>query len=125
MSLLVALSTLACLLAALAIWAGLRRAPADPGPFEALRRSIEDLASRDRVESQQALVSQLRPLLAELGELKTAQAEKLAEGFRLLAAATQEALRTARAEQAGQLNQVQQQVEQRLEAIQKSNEERL
>jgi DNA recombination protein RmuC len=125
MSLLLALALLTCLLAALAVWAGLRRAPADPAPFEALRRHTEDLASRDRVESQQALVAQLRPLMAELGELRTIQVEKLAEGFRLLAAATQEALRASREEQATQLNQVQQQVEKRLEAIQKSNEDRL
>ena len=125
MSLLIALSMLTCLLAAIAVWAGFRRTKADPAPFEALRRNLEELASRDRVESQQALVSQLRPLMAELGELKTAQAEKLAEGFRLLAAANQDALRASREEQAGQLTQVQQQVEKRLEAIQRSNEERL
>ena len=125
MSLLIALSLLTCALAALAVWAGIRKQEPDPAPFEALRRHTDDLASRDRVESQQALVSQLRPLLTELGDLKTAQAEKLAEGFRLLAAATQDALRASREEQAGQLNQVQQQVEKRLEAIQKSNEDRL
>jgi DNA recombination protein RmuC len=125
MSLLLALSILTCLLAGLAFWAGLRREPVDPAPFEVLRRHTEDLASRDRVESQQALVSQLRPLMAELAELKTAQAEKLAEGFRLLVSTTQEALRAAREEQAVQLTQVQKQVETRLEAIQKSNEERL
>ena len=125
MTLLLVLSSLACLLAALAFWAALRRVPADPAPFETLRRHAEELASRDRSESQQALVAQLRPLLAELGELRTAQAEKLAEGFRLLAAATQDALRASRDEQAVQLNHVQKQVETRLEAIQKSNEDRL
>jgi DNA recombination protein RmuC len=125
MTLLLALASITCLLAALAAWAGLRRAPADPAPFEALRRHADELASRDRSESQQALVAQLRPLLAELGELRTAQAEKLAEGFRLLTAGTQEALRASREEQAVQLNQVQKQVETRLEAIQKSTEERL
>jgi DNA recombination protein RmuC len=125
MSLLFSLSILTCLLAGLAVWAGFRKRPSDPGPFEALRRHTEELSSRDRVESQQVLVSQLRPLMAELGELRTAQAEKLAEGFRLLAAATQEALRASREEQTGQLTQVQQQVEKRLEAIQKSNEDRL
>jgi hypothetical protein len=78
MILLMVLSLLACLLAALAVWAGLRKTPVDPTLFESLRRSTEDLASRDRIESQQALVSQLRPLMAELGEIKTAQAEKLA-----------------------------------------------
>ena len=125
MSLLITLSLLTCGLAALAVWARFRRTSSDPALFETLRRHTEELASRDRVESQQALVSQLRPLMAELGELKTAQAEKLAEGFRLLAAATQEALRASREEQAVQLTQVQQQVEKRLEAIQKSNEDRL
>jgi DNA recombination protein RmuC len=125
MSLPSALALLTCLLAALAAWAALRRVPADPLPLEALRRGIEDLASRDRVESQQVLVSQLRPLAAELGELKAAQAEKLAEGFRVLAAATQEALRASREEQTLQLAGVQRQVEQRLDAIQASNEARL
>ncbi|GLH72425.1 hypothetical protein GETHLI_09270 [Geothrix limicola] len=125
MSPLLALSLLTCCLAALACWAGFRRGAADPAPFEALRRHAEDLASRDRSEAQQALVVQLRPLMAELGNLKTAQAEKLAEGFRLLAAATQDSLRASREEQAAQLHQVQQQVERRLEAIQASNEVRL
>ncbi len=125
MSLLVALALLTCLLAALALWASLRKPATDPAPFEALRRHMDELASRDRVESQQALVAQIRPLMAELGELRTLQAEKLAEGFRLLALATQEALRASREEQATQLHQVQQQVEKRLEAIQTSNEERL
>jgi DNA recombination protein RmuC len=125
MSLLLALSLLTCFLAALAVWTSLRRSPADPAPFEALRRHAEDLASRDRGESQQALVAQLRPLMAELSEMRTDQAEKLAQGFRLLVSATQDALRASREEQAAQLNQVQQQVEKRLEAIQKSNEERL
>jgi len=125
MNLLVALALLTCLLAALALWASLRKPAIDPVPFEALRRHMDELASRDRVESQQALVAQLRPLMAELGELRTLQAEKLAEGFRLLAGATQDSLRASREEQATQLHQVQQQVEKRLEAIQTSNEERL
>ncbi len=120
-----AVSLLTCLLAALALWASLRRRPIDPAPFEALRRHAEELASRDRSEAQQALGAQIRPLLAELGELKTAQAEKLGEGFRLLAAATQESLRASREEQALQLDRVQQQVDKRLAAIQVSNEERL
>ena len=125
MSLLIVLCLIICLLASLTLWASLRRPPADAAPFETLRRHMEELASRDRVESQQALVAQLRPLMAELGELKTLQAEKLADGFRLLGSATQDALRASREEQATQLNQVQQQVEKRLEAIQKSNEDRL
>ena len=125
MNLLLAFSLLTCLLAALAVWAGLRRTSPDPAPFEALRRHADDLASRDRAESQQALVSQLQPLMAELGEIRTAQAEKLLEGFRILATATQDSLRAAREEQASQLIQVQKQVEVRLEAIQRSNDERL
>ena len=125
MNLLLILSLLTCALAAAAVWAALRRSPADPAPFEALRRHAEELASRNRGEAQQALASQLQPLLAELGTLKSAQAEKLGEGFRLLAAANQEALRASREEQAAQLDRVQQQVEQRLQAIQASNEARL
>ena len=121
----VLLSLFTCLLAGLALWAALRRPPVDPEPFESLRRHADDLASRGRGESQQVLVAQLGPLLAELGELKTAQAEKLAEGFRLLAATTQESLRASREEQTGQLAQVQKMVETRLEAIQTSNEARL
>ncbi|WLT33325.1 DNA recombination protein RmuC [Geothrix sp. PMB-07] len=119
------LSALTALLAALALWASLRHRPFDPAPFEALRRHAEELASRDRGEAQQALATQIRPLQAELGALRTAQAEKLGEGFRLLATATQDALRASREEQAAQLAQVQLQVERRLEAIQASNEERL
>lgn len=113
---------LACLGAALALWAALRK---DPAPFEALRRHAEELASRNRAESHQALVSQLQPLAADLGQLRTAQAEKLGEGFRQLTGAVQEALRASRSEQAAQLALVQQQVQQRLEAIQASTEARL
>jgi len=122
---LLGLSLLTCLLAALSLWAGLRRKALDPAPFEALRRHSEDLASRDRSEAQQQLVAQMRPLMAELATLRTTQAEKLGEGFRLLSVATQEALRASREEQALQLSQVQQQVEKRLESIQASNEVRL
>jgi len=125
MSLAFTLAVLTLLLAAVAAWASLRRPPADPVPFDALRRHAEELASRNRSEFQQALVSQLQPLVAELGGIRTAQAEKLAEGFRLLVTTTQEALRSSREEQATQLNQVQQQVEKRLAAIQASTEERL
>ncbi|HEX4846460.1 MAG TPA: hypothetical protein VFV26_09595, partial [Geothrix sp.] len=113
---------LACLGAVLALWAALRK---DPAPFEALRRHAEELASRNRAESHQALVSQLQPLAADLGQLRTAQAEKLGEGFRQLTGAVQEALRASRSEQAAQLALVQQQVQQRLEAIQASTEARL
>jgi DNA recombination protein RmuC len=116
------LSFLAC---ALALTAALRRRPADPAPFEALRRQAEELASRSRAETQAALVALIQPLTGELGQLRAAQAEKLSEGFHRLATATQEALRQARAEQAAQQEQLRQQVQQRLEAMQLSNEGRL
>jgi DNA recombination protein RmuC len=125
MSLSIVLSLMICLLVIGTVWLGLRRRTVDPAPFDALRRHMEDLASRNRVESQQALVAHLRPLMAELGSLRSAQAEKLGEGFRLLGSATQDALRASREEQAAQLNQVQQQVEKRLESIQASNDLRL
>ncbi|WP_243286080.1 DNA recombination protein RmuC [Geothrix terrae] len=125
MALPLALSLIACLAALFAVWAAMRRVPVDPAPFEALRRHAEELASRDRAESHQALAAQIRPLLAELGELRAAQAEKLAEGFRQLSATIQEALRSSRAEQAAQLGQVQQQVQERLDAIQAANEAKL
>lgn len=125
MSLSLIVSLLAGLAAALAVWAALRRGPFDPAPFDALRRHAEELASRNRSESHQALTSQIRPLTAELGELRLAQAEKLTEGFRQLTTAVQEALRSSRSEQAAQLGLVQQQVQQRLEAIQASNEAKL
>ncbi len=125
MSLALTLAVLTFLLAAVAAWASLRRPSADPAPFDALRRHAEELASRDRTETHQALVAQLQPLVAELGGIRTTQAEKLAEGFRLLVTTTQDALKSSRDEQAAQLNQVQQQVEKRLAAIQTSTEERL
>ncbi len=125
MNLALVLSLLACLTAIVVAWAALRRTSPDPTLFEALRRHAEDLASRNRSESHQALTAQLRPLAAELGELRTAQVEKLAEGFRQLTAAVQEALRASRSEQGAQLSLVQQQVQQRLEAIQASNEAKL
>lgn len=109
----------------LAVWAALRRPPVDPAPFEDLRRHAEELASRNRAESHQALAAQIRPLAAELGELRAAQAERLAEGFRQLSAAVHEALRASRSEQGAQLGLVQQQVQQRLDAIQASNEAKL
>ncbi|MBP1772736.1 MAG: rmuC [Holophagaceae bacterium] len=116
------LSFLACVFA---LAAALRRRPADPAPFEALRRQAEELASRSRAETQATLVSLIQPLTGELGQLRAAQAEKLSEGFHRLATATQDALRQARAEQAAQQEQLRQQVQQRLEAMQASNEGRL
>jgi DNA recombination protein RmuC len=125
MTLPLAVSLLAGLAALLALWAALRRSRPDPAAFEALRRHAEELASRNRSEFHQALIAQLRPLALELGELRTAQAEKLGEGFRQLATAVQEALRASRSEQGAQLGLVQQQVQQGLEAIQVSNEAKL
>jgi DNA recombination protein RmuC len=125
MNLALVLSLLACLTAIVVAWAALRRTSPDPTLFEALRRHAEELASRNRSESHQALTAQLRPLAAELGDLRTAQVEKLAEGFRQLTVAVQEALRASRSEQGAQLSLVQQQVQQRLEAIQASNEAKL
>lgn len=115
----------ACFAAVLALWAALRRTRVDPAPFEALRRHAEELASRNRAESHQVLAAQIQPIPAELGQLRTAQVEKLGEGFRQLTGAVQEALRASRSEQAAQLGLVQQQVQQRLDAIQASNEARL
>ncbi|WP_306592010.1 DNA recombination protein RmuC [Geothrix sp. 21YS21S-4] len=122
MSLLLVSSLVACGAAILAAWAALRR---DPAPFEALRRHAEDLASRNRGEVQQALAAQLQPLLADLRQLRAAQAETLGEGFRVVSASVQEALRASRGEQAAQLAQVQEQVQRRLEAIQASNDAKL
>lgn len=126
----------AAMAAAFAAWAALRRAPRDPGALEALRRQQEDLAARGRTELQQALSLQIEPVRSELAQARAAraqaqeqqlrlQAEKLAEGFQALGASLQEALRQARTEQGSQLLQVQQQVQQRLEALQLSNEARL
>lgn len=128
MTLLTALTIISVLTLGLALrilWTTLRPASVDPAPFEALRRHAEELASRNRGEANTALAAQLQPMQKGLADLRTDQAEKLAEGFRLLASSTQEALRAAREEQAGQLAQVQKQVETRLQAIQVSNEERL
>lgn len=127
---------LAALAAAFAAWAALRRAPLDPAAQDALRRQQEELAARGRTELQQALSLHIEPVRSELVQARTAraqaqeqqlrlQAEKLAEGFQALGASLQEALRQARAEQGSQLLQVQQQVQQRLEALQLSNEARL
>ena len=122
---LLALALLILLCSALAAWGALRPRPLDGAPFEALRRHGEDLASRDRSEAQQSLQAQLRPLTEELHTVRLAQAEKLAEGFRQVMAATQEALRASREEQTTQLAAVQLMVEGRLQAIQASNEARL
>lgn len=119
------LSLLACTLALAAAGAAVFRRPAGPLFFEGLRRHAEELASRNRTETQQALVSLIQPLTGELGQMRTAQAEKLGEGFRLLTAGTQDALRQARAEQAAQLELLRQQVQQRLESMQTSNEAKL
>ncbi len=122
---LLALAFLILLCSGLAAWGALRRRPLDSAPFEALRRHGEELASRDRTEGQQSLQAQLRPLAEELHSVRLAQAEKLAEGFRQVITATQEALRASREEQATQLAAVQLMVEGRLQAIQASNEARL
>ncbi len=127
---------LAALAVAFAAWAALRRTPLDPVALEALRRQQEERAARGRTELQQALSLHIEPVRSELAQARTAraqaqeqqlrlQAEKLAEGFQALGASLQEALRQARAEQGSQLLQVQQQVQQRLEALQLSNEARL
>jgi DNA recombination protein RmuC len=129
-------SILACLAALLAAWGAFRRTPQDPGPFEALRRQGDELASRNRLEMQQAIGTQLQPVVSELGQLKAAlafgqehhlriQTEHLTEGLRALEKSIQEALQSARMEQGARLDQVNLQVQQRLEAIQKSNEARL
>ena len=125
MSLPLTIALIAFSVAALAVWAALRRAPADPAPFDVLRRHAEELASRNRGEALQALTAQIQPVMSDLSQLRIAQAEKLGEGFRLLTTAVQEALRTSRAEQTAQLGLVQQQVQQRLDAIQASNEAKL
>ena len=122
---LLALALLILLCSALAAWGALRPRSPDGAPFEALRRHGEELASRDRSEAQQSLQAQLRPLAEELHSVRLAQAEKLAEGFRQVMTATQEALRASREEQATQLAAVQLMVEGRLQAIQASNEARL
>jgi DNA recombination protein RmuC len=119
------LSLLACLLAVAGVGAALRRRSADPSLLDGLRRHGEELASRNRTESQQVLVSLIQPLSLELGQMRTVQAEKLGEGFRLLATATQDALRQARTEQSSQLDLIRLQVQERLEALQVSNEAKL
>lgn len=136
MSLTLVFSILAFLAGLLAVWSARRRISLDPAPFEALRRQLEELASRSRAETLQGISLQLQPLRAEAAQARTAQAqgqeqllriqaEKLSEGFQSLGASLQEALRLARTEQGEQLLQVQQQVQQRLDGLQRSNEERL
>ncbi len=136
MSLLLLAILLAALAAAFAAWAALRRTPLDPAALDVLRRQQEELAARGRSELQQALSLHIEPVRADLAQARAAraqaqeqqlrlQAEKLAEGFQALGASLQEALRQARSEQGSQLLQVQQQVQQRLEALQLSNEARL
>ncbi len=137
MNLLPLIGTLSAVLAALfAAWAASRRLPLDRDALEVLRRLQEELAARGRTEAQQLLALQLQPLRAELAEVRVAlaqgreqalrvQAEKLGEGLQGLAVSLQEALRQARVEQGAQLLQVQAQVQQRLEALQQSNETRL
>jgi len=129
-------SLVAAVAALLAAWAALRRPGTDPALLEALRRRQEELASRNRTETLQGLSLQVQPLREDLAQARAAQAqgqeqllriqaEKLAGGFQALGTALQEALRLARAEQGEQLRQVQGQVQQRLDALQQSNEARL
>ncbi|HEX9009288.1 MAG TPA: DNA recombination protein RmuC [Holophagaceae bacterium] len=136
MTLSLACSVLAALAAILAAWAALRRRGLDPALIEALRRQQEELASRNRTETLQGLSLQVQPLREELTQARAARAqgheqllrlqgEKLAEGFQALGVSLQEALRQARVEQGEQLSRVQGQVQQRLDALQQSNEARL
>lgn len=136
MNLLLLCTLIAAVAALVAAWAALRRPGADPALIEILRRQQEELASRNRTETLQGLSLQVQPLREALAQARSAQAqgqeqvlrvqaEKLADGFQTLGAALQEALRLARAEQGEQLRQVQGQVQQRLDALQQSNEARL
>lgn len=126
----------AALAALVAAWASLRRPGPDPALLEALRRQQEELAARSRAETLQGVSLQVQPLREEMAQLRAAaaqgqeqllriQAERLAAGFQGLGATLQEALRQARAEQGEQLRLVQGQVQQRLDALQQSNEARL
>lgn len=135
MTLALACSLLAALAAVAAAWVSFRRQGTDPG-LDLLRRHLDDQASRGRVEVLQGLSLQLQPLREELAQIRTAaaqgqeqllriQAERLAAGFQALGAALQDALRQARAEQGDQLRKVQEQVQQRMDALQQSNEARL
>lgn len=135
MTLALACSLLAALAAVAAAWVSFRRPGTDPG-LDLLRRHLDDQASRGRVEVLQGLSLQLQPLREELAQIRTAaaqgqeqllriQAERLAAGFQALGAALQDALRQARAEQGDQLRKVQEQVQQRMDALQQSNEARL
>jgi len=136
MSLGLAFSILAFLASLLAAWAAFRRVVPDPAAVEVLRRLQEDLAARSRAETLQGISLQLQPLRTELAQARAAQAqgqeqllrfqaEKLADGFQALGTSLQAALRLARTEQGEQLIQVQQQVQLRLDGLQRSNEERL
>jgi DNA recombination protein RmuC len=116
------------------LWALFRRAPSRP--LEVLRREGEELAARSRSEIQRGMALQLQPLANDLGQIKSAQglaqeqllrvqSENLAQGFQQVGAALQEGLRQARKEQGDQLLQVLEQVQRRLESLQRSNDERL
>lgn len=123
MNLTLLFSLLAFLAALAAVWAAFRK------------NSEEDLYQQRR-DIQTDVSSQLLPLQQSLAQLSkdvavgreaslTHQAEQLGQRFEALNQAIQKALRDGRMEQGTQLQQVQEQVQSRLDNIQKSNEAKL
>ncbi len=126
-----------------AVWAVLRTRPEEGRQVESLHRHLDEEIAQQRRDIQSDLAAQLLPFqqgfaqiqagLAQLsseaaigrGTALAQQSEHLSQRFELISGAIQQALRDARMEQSAQLKQVQDQVQARLDGIQKSNDAKL
>ncbi len=141
---LAALCSILAFLAALgALWAALRTKPDEGRHVELLQRHLDEENKQQRRDIQADVAAQLLPLqraftevqhaLAKLSEAAAVgreatlsqQAQQLSERFEALNSAIQTALKEGRLEQGDQLQKVQDQVQVKLEGIQKSNEAKL
>jgi len=129
-------SLLAFLTALVAVWAVLRVKPEEGRHVESLHRHLDEEIRQQSRDIQSDVASQLVPLRQALADLSrdtavgreaalTHQAKQLSERFEALNSAIQNALKEGRMEQRTQLQQVKDQVQEKLDGIQKSNEAKL
>lgn len=137
------LATLLSLLAFLAlfgvvvaVWVEIRKHPDEGSHLESLNHHFDEEIARQRRDIQSDVASQLGPLQQGIAQLAkdvaighessmARQSEQLGNRFEALSLAIQQALRDGRMEQGAQLQQVQDQVQVRLDSIQKGNEAKL
>ena len=136
-------SILAFLAALVAVWAALRGNAGEGRQVESLHRHLDEEIKQLRRDIQSDVATQLAPLQRTFAELQQSlselsreaavgreaalahQAKQLSERFEALNSSVQTALKEGRMEQRIQLQQVKDQVQEKLDGIQKSNEAKL